>query len=210
LKRRQNEKPFTLAPDVEGATVPSRPGNASDELLRILDAEWRLIALTIVVATAIASIIAVAWPRRYRATAIGAVAPLTGALTPSEAFHGVEALDRRSVVATVAALPSTTLATQDDYDISAAVLPNTNLVRVDVDSRSAQVAANVANATLTQLSVTTKSMFRYYDVTIVKKAVPPATAVLPHRMRIIAAGWVLGIFIGAVAAYLRSRTIGTV
>jgi uncharacterized protein involved in exopolysaccharide biosynthesis len=178
--------------------------------VRIVHTQWRVIALSIVLMTALAAILAVALPLRYRATAIGAVTPLSGSLTPSEAFHGVEALDRRSLVATVAALPSTSLVTGSGYDISAAVLPNTNLVRIDVDARSAEVAASVANATLAEIASQTRTMFKYYDVAPVKKAVPPATAALPHRARIIAAGWVLGILLGAVLAYVRSRAIVSV
>lgn len=173
----------------------------------IVRTQWRVIALSIILMTALAWILALALPRRYHATAIGVVAPLAGTLTPSEAFHGVEALDRRSLVATVAALPSTAYTASREYDVSAAVLPNTNLVRIDVDARSAGQAASVANDTLTELATQTRTMFKYYDVTLVKKAVPPAEAALPHRARIIAAGWVLGILIGAALAYLRSRTI---
>jgi uncharacterized protein involved in exopolysaccharide biosynthesis len=176
-------------------------------VVRIVHTQWRVIALSIVLTTALAAILAVMLPRRYRATAIAAVTPLSGSLTPSEAFHGVEALDRRSLVATVAALPSTSLVTGSGYDISAVVLPNTNLVRIDVDARSAEMAASVANAALTEIGTQTRTMFKYYDVAPVKKAVPPTTAALPHRARIIAAGWVLGILLGAVLAYVRSRTI---
>jgi hypothetical protein len=153
-------------------------------------------------AVIIAAILAAALPKRYRATAVGVVAPLTNTLTPSEAFHGVEALDRRSVVATVAALPSTSWTQRRDYDISAAVLPNTNLVRIDVDASSPEMAASVANTTLNELGVQTTSMFKYYGLTPVTRAVPPTAASSPHKARILGAGVVIGLLLAAALAYL--------
>lgn len=164
--------------------------------MRIARARWKLIAITVAASLVIAAVIAAAIPKRYRATAVGVVAPLTNTLTPSEAFHGVEALDRRSVVATVAALPSTAGPQHRDYDITAAVLPNTNLVRVDVDANSPEMAASVANTTLNELGVQTTSMFKYYGVTPVTRAVPPPGPASPHRTRILLAGLVIGLIVG--------------
>lgn len=183
----------------------ARVRDASAGFLRVARLHWRTVAIIVAVTTLGAAFIAIALPRHYRATAIGVVAPLTGALTPSEAFHGVEALDRRSVVATVAALPSTTRLSPD-YEISAAVLPNTNLVRVDVVAKRPDVAANVANATLNQLAAQTTSMFKYYDVTPVTRAVPPEAADSPRSGRIIAAGLVLGLLLATGFVYARSRS----
>jgi capsular polysaccharide biosynthesis protein len=171
-------------------------------LIRVARSRWKAIAITIAAALVIAAVIAAALPKRYRATAVGVVAPLTNTLTPSEAFHGVEALDRRSVVATVAALPSTSWSQHRDYDVSAVVLPNTNLVRIDVDANSPEMAASVANTTLNELAVQTTSMFKYYGVTPVTRAVAPAVPASPHRTRILLAGLVIGLFLAAGVAYV--------
>ena len=161
-----------------------------------------ILAIAVVAAAILAGVL----PSKYRATAVGAVAPLTNTLTPSEAFHGVEALDRRSVVATVAALPSAAPSQHLDYDISTAVLPNTNLVRIDVDAKSPEMAASVANATLDVLGVQTTSMFKYYSVTPVTRALAPMSAVSPRRTRILAAGFLIGLFLAVGVAYaLESR-----
>lgn len=154
------------------------------------------------IALVVAAIVAAAMPKRYRATAVGVVAPLTNTLTPSEAFHGVEALDRRSVVATVAALPSTSWSQRHDYDISAVVLPNTNLVRIDVDASSPEMAASVANTTLNELGAQTTSMFKYYGLTPVTRAVAPTVPAKPHRSRILLAGLVIGLFLAVGVAYV--------
>ena len=159
-------------------------------------------AIAIAAALVIAAIVAAALPKRYHATAVGVVAPLTNTLTPSEAFHGVEALDRRSVVATVAALPSTSWSQRRDYDISAAVLPNTNLVRIDVDASSPEMAASVANTTLNELGAQTTSMFKYYGLTPVTRAVAPRVPAKPHRGRILLAGLIIGLFLAVGVAYV--------
>jgi capsular polysaccharide biosynthesis protein len=197
---------LTLAPNDVGRTSV-RPGRAkaritSEQLIRIARTRWKPILAIVAGAVVIAAILAVALPKRYRATAVGVVAPLTNTLTPSEAFHGVEALDRRSVVATVAALPSTSWTQRHDYDISAAVLPNTNLVRIDVDASSPEMAASVANMTLNELGVQTTSMFKYYGLTPVTRALPPTAASSPHKARILGAGLVIGLFLAAALAYL--------
>ena len=175
-------------------------------MVSIVRKRWKVIALTVAAALVLALILASALPSKYRATAVGVVAPLTGSLTPSEAFHGVEALDRRSVVATVAALPTTAWSQRRDYDISAAVLPNTNLVRIDVDASSPEMAASVANTTLNELGAQTTSMFKYYGVTPVTRALPPKSAVSPHRTRIVAAGLLIGLLLAVGVVYaLESR-----
>lgn len=178
----------------------------SEELIRIARTRWVPIVITIAAALLVAAIVAAALPKRYRATAVGVVAPVTSSLSPSEAFHGVEALDRRSLVATVAALPSTSWSQKSDYDISTAVLPNTNLIRIDVDASSPEMAASVANTTLNELGIQTTSMFKYYGVTPVTRALPPAAPASPHRMRILAAGLLIGLLLAAGVAYaLESR-----
>jgi len=202
LKRRQktsDTSPLILAPELER---PAGTGLSSQDVLRVVRTRWRAIAATVAIALVVAAIVAATLPKRYRATAIGVVAPLTSTLTPSEAFHGVEALDRRSVVATVAALPSTSWSQHHDYVISTAVLPNTNLVRIDVDAQTPEMAATVANTTLNELAAQTTSMFKYYGVTPVTHAVPPAAASSPHRGRILGAGLVIGLILAVGVAYV--------
>ena len=201
-RRTTDTNTITLAPeDVTPVETPRRR-DSYEELVRVARAHWGAIAITIAAAVGLAAVIAALLPPRYRASAVGVVAPLTSTLSASEAFHGVEALDRRSVVATVAALPATAWSQPRDYEVSAAVLPNTNLVRVDVVAKSPEMAASVANTTLSELAVQTTSMFKYYGVTPVTRAIPPVSPASPHRVRIIAAGLVIGLFLSVGVAYV--------
>ena len=197
MKRRQtkqNENRLALAtdeisPDAEHLSIAKR---------------WRMIVVIAAATTLLAAVLAFLWPSRYRASAVGVVAPITSSLTPSEAFHGVEALDRRSLVATVAALP-TAWPAEKGYDVSTAVLPNTNLVRVDVDARTPLSAASAANERLDRLGSQTTAMFKYYTVTPVTRASPPTAPSSPNRSRIIAAGLVAGLLLGFGVAYALSK-----
>jgi len=204
--RELDDNRFALAPESAAPVSETAPvHDPSAGFVRIARLHWRAIAITIALTTVIAALLVVALPKHYRATAIGAVAPRADSLTPSETFHGIEALDRRSVVATVAALPATALPPTRDYDVSAVVLPNTNLVRIDVDAPTPEIAASIANATLSELAGQTSSMFRYYGVTPVRRAVPPIDAASPRRGRIVASGLIVGLFLGAGVAYALSR-----
>ena len=99
---------------------PPSPGLGS-ALVRF----WPVVVAITVAAALLAWMLAAAQPRRYRASAIGAVSPLTEQLSPSDIIRGVDSLERRVVVASIAALagvPGTKRLSGagDDYTITAA------------------------------------------------------------------------------------------
>jgi uncharacterized protein involved in exopolysaccharide biosynthesis len=216
-KRQQQHRRGTVelaTADVEHAPAESFPRtgtpDAGENFARVLRTHWKAAAATVAAITLIAAAIAGILPRRYRATAVGAVTPLSATLTPSETFRGVEVLDRRSIVATVAALPTTAVLQREavpageapqGYAFAAEVLPNTNLVRVDVESTNAKRAADVANRMLALISRETTRMFRFYNVAPVAIAAPPSAPFAPRVGRTIIAGLVAGIIFGAAVAY---------
>ena len=165
------------------------------------------------IAAAAAWMIAALQPPRYRASALAAIAPLPEGLAANEFLRGVEVLERRTVVVTVAALASTAatrtrVAAPKEFDIEAAILPNTNLVRVDVEGADPARAAAIANRVPPILDAEARTMFKYYGVTMVSPATRPATPFLPRPGRAIAAGLLIGLFIGALAAYaMESRPV---
>jgi polysaccharide biosynthesis transport protein len=173
-----------------------------DAILR----DWKRIAVITLVTTAIAWAIAAMQPTRYRASALVSVAPLADSLQPNELLRGVEVLERRTVVATVAALASTPVTRKAvgaavEDSLEAAVLPNTNLIRVDVEGANADDAARVANHLHESLNAQTRTLYRYYGVTLVSPASRPDAPFAPRTGRAIAAGLLLGLFLGLVVAY---------
>lgn len=188
------------------ATHPA-PSVVSSDAYAAIGRHWKP-----VVAAAIAGMI-VAWlftalqPDRYRATLLAAVSPLGETLNATDVLRGVEVLEQRTVVATVAALastPSTTRpATQPDaagYTIDASVVPNTNLVRIHVEGPDAARATAIANGLPAVLSQHTRSMFKLYGVTPVSPATQPTEPVSTGSPRSILAGLLIGLVIGAAIA----------
>lgn len=177
---------------------------------RIVARDWKRVALTTIAVTLIAWSIGSLQPPRYRASALAAVAPLGQSLEPNELLRGVEVLERRTVVATIAALAATSVtrtqaAADSDYAIRAVVLPNTNLFRIDVEGADAAQTAMIANRVPNVLSAQTRAMYKYYGVTMVSPAAPPEAPYLPRPSRAIAAGLPLGILLGVLATYIARR-----
>lgn len=176
-------------------------------MLPLLAGQWRRIVIITVAVTALAWGLAVIQPVRYQASALVSVIPRADALQPNEVLRAVEVLERRTVVATIASLAGTTavrsrVAASPGEEIEALVLPNTNLIRVNVVGSDAGQAATVANRVPGILSAHSRSLYRYYDVTLISPATRPQESFAPRPRRAIAAGVVAGLFLGLLAAYI--------
>ena len=203
------------------APVPSDRGPHAPELSAMsappavkpvspIAGDWKRIAIIAIAGAIIGWSIAALQPARYRASALAAVTPLADSLEPNETLRSLEALERRTVVATIAALASTpVIRTQaragSDYDLEATVLPNTNLFRIDVEGASPATTATIANRLPQLLSAQTTAMFKYYSVRMVSPAVAPSAPYLPRPMRAMAAGLLIGLFAGVLLAWLTRR-----
>lgn len=217
----------SVVPDVSGGTVASSRARAEtfeqawygDELseragrmFRTFRSEWRIVAIVAIAVTAAAWIYAVVQPKQYRATALAAVTPVTSGLDPGDVIRGVETLERRTIVASIAAIAGTPMlkrqafagllpgGTDDGYTIEAVVLPNTNLVQVSVEGTDRTRVAAAANRIPALLAQQTRSIYRYYGVTVVSPASPADEPFEPRTGRIAAAGLFLGILAGGFAA----------
>ena len=174
---------------------------------------WQVVLGAAALGMLLAWIISAMQPRRYRVSVLAAVAPLSETLNPTDVLRGVEVLEQRTIIATMAALAMTDgvirQASQggnaEGVLVNAAVLPNTNLFRVDVDAPDAARAAAVASRIPPLLGAQARSMYKLYGVTTVS---PPseADAVAPRAERAIIAGLFIGLIIGALIAYAMDRT----
>jgi capsular polysaccharide biosynthesis protein len=198
-----------------GAVPPAAPPyrrTAAEEILEAIRRRWGLIA-TIALGTAlIAWLVASLQPNRYRSSAIAAIAPIAGTLSPADQIRGVQALDQSTFVATVAAMVSTPTvkeaamsAGEKGYDVRGIVLPSTNLLRIEVEGENAARAAAIANRVPPILGNHTKRIFEVYGVAVVS----PATSgelVSPRKERAAAAGVVVGLLLGTTLAWLLTRS----
>lgn len=212
--------PPSYAPPPVAPPPPVRPATnipriaPVDTLTRSILRHWKVAALIAAAVTLLAWLAAAVQPKRYRAVSIGAVAPISAQLSNSDVMRGVDTLERRVVVASLAALagaPVTQRQTRatDDYRITAAVMPNTNLFRIEVEGPDPKRASAIANQVPAILSMHARSMFRLYSVNLVSDATPPSKPALPRVGRAVAAGFILGVLLGVAAAWILDRRIAT-
>lgn len=199
-----------IAEPVRPAVFPS----PAQDVARRVTAHWKIVALTAVATALIAWMFTALQPKRYRASAIAAVTPIVDGLAATEVLRGVDTLERRTLIATIAALASTpvihrqalgTALDADEYAIEAVVLPNTNLLRVNVEGTDARRVAAVANRVPELISAQTRAMYRFYRVTAVSAATAPTAAAFPRVGRTVAAGLLVGAILGAIIAYTVDR-----
>ena len=203
-----------LAKSKQGPATATPAGNIADEVLRAVRDHWRLIVLATVVAALIAWVLAAIQPNRYRAASIAAVTPMLDAMPAGDRVRAITDLDGRTVIATVAAIASTPVVNDavltaaeranGAWGIRALALPNTNLLRVEVEGPDAARAAALANRVPDALGTHTRAIFKYYGVTIVSPAAG-GELVFPRVSRAIAAGVVLGLIVGVVLAWALNK-----
>ncbi|MDQ6799440.1 MAG: Wzz/FepE/Etk N-terminal domain-containing protein [Acidobacteriota bacterium] len=179
-----------------------------------LKKRWKLIVGTGVLFMVLAAFLAALQPKQYRASAIAGVTTSGDQMAAGELYRGVEVLQQRTIVATVAALASVPdmqrqafvplSVPQDAYSVDAVVLPNTNLLRIDVEGHDPATAAKIANRIPAVLAGQTRSMYKLYSVATVSEARTPTAAVSPRMSRAIAAGAILGLLFGFGGALAKS------
>jgi uncharacterized protein involved in exopolysaccharide biosynthesis len=186
------------------------PVNPADDVIRSAMRHWRIVALIAAAITLLAWLAAATQPKRYRASALAAINPLTEQLTPSDVIRGIDTLDRRVVVASIAALASapnivSAAGASSGYKITAVVLPNTSLFRIEVEGRDSRTAAAIANKLPALLGVQSRTIYKMYGVMLVSPATASDKAVLPRVGRAVAAGLVLGLLLGVAIAWVLDR-----
>lgn len=187
---------------------PARHGTA-EEVLAAMRSRWLLIAVITALTALIGCGIALMKPNRYRASTVAAIVPSAQALPdPADRLRGLQALDQRTIVASVAAFAAMPMiagqakaADDRGYELRGIVLPNTNLLRIEVDGGNPARAAAIANRVPALLQEHTRAVFGLYDVTMVF----PATGgelIFPRVWRIVAAGLAIGLMLGVTTAWL--------
>jgi capsular polysaccharide biosynthesis protein len=209
-----NPNRLELAKTGDAGAARKSPQNIADELLRGVRGHWRLILLIAVIAALLGWIIAAVQPNRYRSASMAAVTPVLEAMPPGDRVRAITELDQRTIIATIAALAASPVVNDEvlapaerakgGYDIRAIALPNTNLLRVEVDGPSAERAAAIANRVPLALGKHTVAIFKYYGVTIVSPAAG-GEHVFPRVGRTVAAGLIMGVILGIALAWALER-----
>jgi len=154
-------------------------------------------------------------PPLYRANATLVLAPVTGLGDVRQITDALNTLDRRSVVASLAMVPSSrtvreqaraqlqlTSAQLSPYHVSTAVVPDTNVIEVSVEGPDPRIDAAYAYALSAQSIASTR---QYYDIYVLKALdwpSIPTEAVGPGLVRKLIVGGILGLLVGIGAALL--------
>lgn len=185
----------------------------NEPFLRILRQWWWVPAVMLAV-----SVVAGLWwtslqPHVYRASASLAVIPDSSVEGDADVLRSLDVLERRTLLATFARLPGTpqvraavAAAVQQDlnaiagYQIGASVLPNTNIIRIDVDGPDPQLAARMANAAGVTAAAEARALYRIFTLREIAAAEPPEGGPIhPDPRRNSLAAGVAGLFIGILA-----------
>lgn len=199
---------LAIARDAARREREPAPVRGDDTLLHAIRHQWPLILAVTFLAALAAWIFAAMQPNRYRSTVIAAVTPLVSSMPKNDQIRGIEALDGRTIIATVAALASTPVtlaqASADGYRITAVAMPNTHLLRVNVEGKDPRQAEAIANRVPQLLANQTRTLFKYYEVLTVSPA-GAGELVFPRVDRAIAAGIAAGLVAGILIAWARER-----
>lgn len=184
---------------------------------RALRRGWPLVVIALAVALVTAFLVTEAQPRRYRSSATLVVTPAQVAST-RELIDSIESLERRTVVATFARLATTdvlreTVAQQlgitpdrgRQFQLDAAVVPNTNMIRIDVEGPDAATTASFANGAALATAREAQALYRVYGMRLVNRAVAARQPSHPDPKRNFLVAGLLGLALGAAAAFALDR-----
>jgi len=188
--------------------APPSGGNLADDVVRAVIRHWHIVALTAAAVTLLAWLFAAVQPKRYRVTSIGAVAPMVEGMTSTDVIRGVDSLERRVIISTVAALASApairkqALGELHGYRIDSSVVPNTNLFNITVEGENPKQVAAIANRIPSLLAPQAEAMYKLFRVSLISPASTPSEPVLPRTSRAAIAGLMLGVLAGVAVAWL--------
>ena len=196
---------------------PSPPPRAH-RLAQALGRGWWVVALALAAALGSAAFFTARQDRVYRASATLVVAPHESVADTVDVLRSLETLERRSVIATFARIPgapgsrAATARRVGDagglqaFQIEASVLPNTNILKIDVEGPDAARVAAVANAAADVTREEVRSLYRIFTTRALSAALPPSRPVRPDPRRNYVVAALLGTLLG-VALVLAAHSL---
>lgn len=187
--------------------------NESRVIFRGLVRGWWIVLLALAVALAIAWWLTERETPVYSAEALLVVTPSSELDSNDELLDAIEALERRTVVATFARLPRAPETKHRAaermgvepreiryYWVGASVVPSTNVIRIEVQGPDAERTAEVANAVSAATRREARRLYRIYSMREMASAEAPRRPVRPDLRRNLAVAAVLGLFAGLTVA----------
>lgn len=181
----------------------------TDLYARALRQRWWLVVAVAVVAVATSRFFTMRETRLYGATASAMVTPAASITEHTELLRALETLERRTVVATLALLPTSretreaaammarvSPAALPHHRISASVVPNTNVLRVRVEGPDPDRASALANAIVQVTATRANELYRLFALQPLDPSLPSPRPIHPNATRNLAVAGILGLFLG--------------
>jgi len=172
-----------------------------------------LVLVALVLAVALAWWVTSRQTPSYRASASLVVTPNTEVEDVTDLLRSLETLERRTVVATFARLPGSPQTVDAvaerlgleprelrSYWIGGAVVPNTNIVRIDVYGPNPERTAEVADTAARAVRREARHLYKIYSMQELARAETPRRPVRPDARRNVLVAAILGLFLGVLAA----------
>jgi capsular polysaccharide biosynthesis protein len=186
--------------------------------LRVIERGWWIILLAVLGALNIA-LLTYYWSSPvYRASSRLVVTPTEELTDNREMVDSLDTLDNRSIVSTYAeVLTSRTILEEaaaalqiedsvlDDYDVSAVVLPETNVVQLSTTGPDPQYAMAITNAIGEKAITYIAGLSQIYELTILDPATASSRPISPKPMEDISLTVGVGLIIGLVLAFLYAQ-----
>ncbi len=191
--------------------------------LRTLQRGWWIILLSVFIATNASLAISYITPPVYQTTARYVVSPNAGLFSSSwELLSSLDTLDRRSIVNTyreMMASPSVyerspeilKLKQQslDDFNVSMAVIPDTNILRLTVEGPDPRLVVVVANAISTEVLPYMNELNPIYNLSILEEPQMPTSPIRPQPLENALLAFLFGGMVGLVLSFSREQLQNT-
>lgn len=179
---------------------------------------WWIVLLTVLVALNAALITAYFTEPIYLASTKFTVSPNPTVVTEYDVVNSLEALDKRSIVATYGEFLNSrriylnaltalglTETMMEDYKITTVVLPEANILELTVKGPDPQRAAALAN-TIGSLTIDyVGKLYSAYDVSVLDAAIVPIIPISPQPIRDASLALALGLIAGVSIAILSEQ-----
>lgn len=192
--------------------------NGNFEYARALRSGWWLIASVLLITLAVTAFLTRRERPIYNSSALMVVAPVSSTTEPGDVVKSLETLERRTIIATFARIPSTDemrRAVRDQlglsreaaraYRIHGSVVPNTNILRVDVQGPEPDHAAHVANAVAQLTANEANLLYPLFELRSLEAATPARRPSFPDPKRNYLVGTAIGLLAGTAAALALQR-----
>lgn len=181
---------------------------------RALAGGWWIVAAIVFLSVTGAAFFTSRQPAVYRSASTLLVMPDSTIDEATEVMRALETLERRTVVATFARLPVTrtmrSLAEErlglaagaiSGYRIESTIVPNTNLIRIQVEGPDGERVAEIASELSRLTEAEGRRMYRIFAMEIVEEATPSRVPIAPRPRRTYVVAIVVSLVLGVGAVY---------